>query len=89
LRGEGVSAKAAKQTHCIKGHLLSKENAPRVGKTLRSCLECHRARVRKTRAKRKDIYRLRRKPEARCPQCGLTYRARPCGPSHATRWRAS
>lgn len=25
----------------------------------------------------------KRKPEKRCPQCGQTYRARPCGFAHA------
>lgn len=47
LRGEGASAKAARQTHCKRGHPLSGDNLMhRADANRRECLTCHRDRER-------------------------------------------
>ena len=60
LRGVGVSAKAARQTHCIHGHELTEENIYRWGKrpNARYCKICIKIRndrnTAKVRAKREE-----------------------------------
>lgn len=52
LRGEGITARAARQTHCIHGHELTPENiASRPGDPRRrDCLTCANERARRYRA---------------------------------------
>ncbi len=50
LRGEGVGAKAARVTHCPKGHPYDKENTRIRANGWRQCITCHRAAGRKKKA---------------------------------------
>jgi len=55
LRGEGISAKRARQTHCIHGHELSGENVyrpPRGKPWWRQCKKCRRELKRRARRAR-------------------------------------
>lgn len=53
LRGFGLSAQRARQTHCLRGHPLSGGNLSYagVGRTHRRCLKCHALRERNRRAR--------------------------------------
>lgn len=46
LRGEGITARQAKQTHCKRGHLLSGDNLKVLLSGHRRCQACHRERGR-------------------------------------------
>ncbi len=47
MRGEAISAKAARQTHCVNGHELSGDNVTITSQGKRRCQQCHRERMRK------------------------------------------
>jgi hypothetical protein len=49
LRGEGTSAHHARQTHCKRGHEFTPENTY-VRRGMRTCRQCHRAKIRARRA---------------------------------------
>lgn len=54
LRGEGVTARHARQTHCVNGHEFTPENAGPAGRDGgRRCRACHRERERARRKRRK------------------------------------
>jgi hypothetical protein len=42
LRGEGVAARRARQTHCKRGHAFTTENTYRYSNGRRECLTCRR-----------------------------------------------
>lgn len=51
LRGEGITAAAARKTHCPRGHEYSTENTWRTLSGFRHCRTCHRIRSRERRAR--------------------------------------
>ena len=51
LRGEGVTAQAARRTHCIHGHSFDLFNTKRRKDGARLCRACHRENARKHRQK--------------------------------------
>lgn len=52
LRGEGIAALHARQTHCIHGHEFTPENTARTKGGQRQCRECHRIANRRRRGGR-------------------------------------
>ena len=52
LRGEGVTAKQARKTHCQRGHAYDEANTHLDPRGHRSCKECHRAHCRAQRRKK-------------------------------------
>jgi hypothetical protein len=54
LRGEGITARLSRQTHCKHGHEFTPENTGRQGAG-RYCRTCHRASWKRWNEKRKEI----------------------------------
>jgi len=54
LRGKGITARLARQTHCKRGHELSKENTYIKKNGARECRICSRESKRKYKLKMKD-----------------------------------
>jgi hypothetical protein len=53
LRGVSAAASHARRTHCKHGHALTGDNVRAVGRELRRCVACHRARAQVYMAKKR------------------------------------
>ncbi|MBI4063492.1 MAG: HNH endonuclease [Elusimicrobia bacterium] len=54
LRGDTWTAKAAKQTHCIRGHLYDEKNTYKTRDGKRSCRKCHCEWLRQYRQRKRE-----------------------------------
>ncbi|MGL5917799.1 MAG: HNH endonuclease [Cetobacterium sp.] len=54
LRGEGVTARNSRKTHCVAGHSLVKENVYEKSLPYRQCKACARNRTNLNRIKRRQ-----------------------------------
>lgn len=77
LRGEGLAAAEAAQTHCSEGHPFSGENLRRGPRNTRGCRECHNAKNREWTRKKLESdpeYFNRRYAAKRAAQTGMPVR---------------
>ena len=83
LRGVGATAQHARQTHCIRGHLLAGENLYVNSRGSRGCCSCRRQRGRakwaagyRPTAPRHNVVRID-DWSCRCTKCGLVWEKEP------------
>lgn len=85
LRGESVSAQAARRTHCPRGHAYDAENTYRTKLGHRSCRACHRLDQRERQARKRaerrvamELTNSRRNPDAVVPRPAVKRRCHTC-----------